>query len=67
MSEKRTKQIAVRITPETYVTLEQEAKRLKWSVAQLANEILTDWTVNHKDHGGAINFIIHNNNTINIK
>lgn len=67
MSEKRTKQIAVRITPETFETLDAEAKRLKWSVAQLANEILTDWTKNHKDHGGAINFIIQKNETINIK
>lgn len=66
MEEKRTKQIAVRITPETYKTLEQEAKKLKWSIAQIANEILTKWTEEKEENGGAIQFIINNNQSINI-
>ena len=61
MNEKRTKQIAVRITPETYTILESEARKLKWSVAKIANEILTDWTIKEKENGGAIKFIIHDN------
>ena len=67
MNEKRTTQIAVRITPETKEILEKEAAKLKWSVAKLANEILTEWTKKEaKDGEGAINFIIHNNKNINI-
>lgn len=49
MAEKRSKQIAVRVTAATYETLAQEAKVLKWSIAQLANEILVKWA---EDHGG---------------
>lgn len=66
MDDKRTKQIAVRITPETYKVLENEAKKLKWSVAKIANEILTEWTQKEIKNGGAINFIIQNNENINI-
>jgi len=66
MDDKRTKQIAVRITPETYDILQKEAAKLKWSVAKIANEILTEWTTKEKEHGGAINFIIHQNKNINI-
>lgn len=66
MDTKRTKQIAVRITPETYEILEKEAKKLKWSIAKIANEILTHWTEEKEENGGAINFIISNNQTINI-
>ena len=57
MRGKRTKQIAVRITPETYDVLELEAKKVKWSVAQMANEILTRWTEEVEQNGGAIDFI----------
>lgn len=67
MEGKRTKQIAVRITPETYDALEQEAKKLKWSIAQIANEILTKWTEEKDKNGGAIKFIIQNNQNINIE
>lgn len=68
MSEKRTCQIAVRITPDTKKILEEEAKKLDWSITQLANKILTEWTKNEVTNGnGAINFIIHNNKVINIK
>lgn len=42
--EKRTEQIAVRITAETKSILDQEAKTMKWSTAQLVNEILNEWT-----------------------
>ena len=66
MSEKRTKQIAVRITPETYQILEKEAEKLKWSIAKIANEILTQWTEEKEENGGAIKFIIENNQNINI-
>lgn len=66
MDEKRTKQIAVRITPETYDALEKEAKKLKWSVAKIANEILNEWTNKRDENGGAISFIIQNNHNINI-
>lgn len=67
MSEKRTEQIAVRITPETKKILQQEAKRLDWSTAKLAERILSEWTKESKTNNGAINFIIQNNNTINVK
>ena len=66
MTEKRTKQIAVRITEETYSVLENEAAKLKWSIAQLANEIISEWTKKEKDNGGAIQFIIHKNENINL-
>lgn len=66
MPGKRTKQIAVRITPETYEILEKEAQKLKWSIAQIANEILTQWTEQKEENGGAIQFIISNNQNINI-
>lgn len=66
MDSKRTKQIAVRITPETYEILEKEAAKLKWSIAQIANEILSKWTKEKEENGGAINFIITNNQNINI-
>lgn len=66
MNPKRTKQIAVRITPETYEILEKEAQKLKWSIAQIANEILSQWTEQKDENGGAINFIITNNQNINI-
>lgn len=42
--EKRTEQVAVRITPETKRILDEEARTMKWSTAQLVNEILNDWT-----------------------
>ena len=67
MNGKRTKQIAVRITPETYEALEQEATKLKWSIAQIANEILTRWTEEKEENGGAIKFIIQKNQNINIE
>lgn len=66
MSEKRTEQIAVRITPETKKVLQEEAKKLDWTVAKLADKILSEWTKESKKNNGAISFIIHNNNTINI-
>lgn len=66
MSEKRTEQIAVRITPETKRVLQEEAQKLEWSTAKLAEKILSEWTKQSKTNNGAISFIIQNNNTINI-
>lgn len=66
MSEKRTEQIAVRITPETKKILQEEAKKLEWSTAKLAEKILSEWTKESANNNGAISFIIQNNNTINI-
>lgn len=66
MSEKRTAQIAVRITPETKKILQDEASKIGWSTAKLAERILSEWTSNNKKTGGAISFIIQNNETINI-
>lgn len=66
--EKRTEQIAVRITKETKKILENEAKKLEWSTAKLAERILREWTEGAKETGktGAINFIIGTNKNIRI-
>lgn len=68
MNEKRTEQIAVRITAETKRILQEEAKKLEWTTAKLAEKILSEWTkqTNAKENGGAISFIIQNNQNINI-
>lgn len=67
MNQKRTKQIAVRITEETDTILQTEADKLEWSKAKLAEKILSEWTKEvHNNRTGAIQFIIHNNNAINI-
>lgn len=67
MNEKRTEQIAVRITAKTKRILQEEAQKLEWSTAKLAEKILSEWTQKSKNNDGAISFIIQNNNTINIK
>lgn len=67
MSEKRTEQIAVRITAETKEILTKEAQKLDWSVSKLAEKILSTWTKESQENRtSSISFIIHNNNTINI-
>lgn len=66
MGSKRTEQIAVRITPETKKILQEEAKKLDWSPSKLVEKILVSWTENRAQNGGAINFVIHQNSTINI-
>lgn len=66
MSEKRTEQIAVRITPETKRILQEEAMKLEWSTAKLAEKILSEWTSKAASKGGSINFIIEKNENINI-
>ena len=66
MGEKRTEQIAVRITPETKKILQEEAQKLEWTTAKLAERILSEWTKNNHQNGGAISFVIHNNQNINI-
>lgn len=67
MCEKRTEQIGIRITPETKRILQEEASKLDWSTAKLAEKILLEWTKKANENNGAISFIIQNNNTINIK
>lgn len=64
--EKRTEQIAIRITKETKDILQKEAQKLDWSTAKLAEKILREWTKSVIKNGGAINFIITNNQTINV-
>ncbi len=66
--EKRTEQIAVRITPETKERLRAEAEKLDWTIAKLAERILREWTENTTKSGnqGAINFIIQQNKNIKI-
>ncbi len=66
--EKRTEQIAVRITPETKKLLKIEAEKLDWTIAKLSERILREWTENigKSKKGGAINFIIQKNNNIKI-
>ena len=59
MSDKRTAQIAVRMTEETKNILDEEAKRLKWSTAKLANEILEKWTREAKNDSTKINAFIN--------
>lgn len=66
MSEKRTEQIAVRITSETKRILQEEAQKLEWTTSKLAERILSDWTKNRKNNGGSINFIIEKNQIINV-
>ena len=66
MSEKRTEQIAVRITPETKRVLQEEAQKLEWSTAKLAEKILSEWTKQTHGNGGALNFVIQNNKNITI-
>lgn len=68
MNEKKTEQIAVRITAETKRILQEEAMKLEWSTAKLAEKILSEWTkqTNTKGNNGAISFIIQNNQNINI-
>lgn len=68
MPEKRTEQIAVRITPDTKRILQTEAQKLDWTVSKLAERILREWTEGAKqDSAGAIQFIISHNENINIK
>lgn len=52
MKEKRTEQIGVRITPETKRILENEANKLDWSIAKLAEKILKEWTINAEERKG---------------
>ena len=64
--EKRTAQIAVRITPETKEILAQEAEKLDWTVSKLAERILSEWTKNKHNNGGAITFIQNQITNVNI-
>lgn len=64
--EKRTEQIAVRITAETKQILQEEASKLDWSTSKLAEKILREWTKTAPKSNGSINFIIGSNENINI-
>lgn len=66
--EKRTEQIAIRITKETKETLQKEAQKLDWTTAKLAERILREWTQGVKENNGqgVINFIIGTNENIKI-
>ena len=66
MDDKRTDQLNIRITSELTKILTEEAKKLDWSKTKLAEKILMDWAKNRKENGGAIQFIIQNNQNINI-
>lgn len=61
MSEKRTEQIAVRITPDTKRILQEEARKLEWSTAKLVQKILSEWIKQTHGNGGAFNFVIQSN------
>lgn len=61
MAEKRTEQIAVRITLETKQTLQEEARKLDWTVSKLVERILREWTEGAKDGStGSIKYIGQN-------
>lgn len=64
--EKRTEQIAVRITSETKKILAKEAKKVDWTISKLVEKILVDWTTNNKENGGAYYFIENQIGNINI-
>lgn len=66
MGEKRTDQLNIRITPELTQILTEEAEKLDWSKTKLAEKILMDWANHRHKNGGAINFVIHNNQNITI-
>lgn len=66
MEEKRTDQLNIRITSELTRILTEEAKKLDWSKTKLAEKILADWAKKRTENGGAIQFIIQNNQNINI-
>ena len=53
MDQKRTKQIAVRITEEVDKTLEAEAKKHRWTKAALVNIILEDWSKERESKNGS--------------
>lgn len=66
MADKRTDQLNIRITAELTKILTEEAEKLDWSKTKLAEKILSDWAKKRNENGGAINFIISNNQNINI-
>lgn len=66
MGEKRTDQLNIRVTKELTQILTEEAAKLSWSKTKLAEKILTDWANNRDKNGGAVSFVIHNNQNINI-
>lgn len=66
MEGKKTDQLNIRVTPELTKILTEEARKLEWSKTKLAEKILTDWASKRPKNGGAIQFIIENNQNINI-
>ena len=47
--EKRTKQVAVRMTPETYKIISEIAKKQKWTIASTVNIILEQFCRDQKE------------------
>ena len=66
MNQKRTDQLNIRVSPELTKILTEEAKKLDWSKTKLAEKILSDWAKKRNENGGAIHFVINNNQSINI-
>ncbi len=66
MDDKRIDQLNIRVTPELTQILTEEAKKLDWSKTKLAEKILMDWAKKRHENGGAINFVVHSNQNINI-
>lgn len=70
MGSKRTAQINVKLTPESKEYLEQQARKLKWTLSTLTEQILQDWINENKEGNKTIyNFINmdnrYSNTTIN--
>lgn len=57
MRGKRTEQVSVRVTPELSEILVEEARKLDWTKAKLAERILADWAEHRYENGGAFGFL----------
>lgn len=65
--EKRTEQLNIRISKTTMEIIENEAKKIGWTKASLAEKILKEWTEGVKENKkSSIQFIIHHNENINL-
>lgn len=66
MEEKKNEVITFRTTEKTKKILQEEARKIGWTTAKLAEKIISEWTIKRKETGGSISFIIEHNETINI-
>lgn len=67
MADKRTEQIAIRITSETKEILRREAQKYDWTISKLAERILRKWTEGTKtNETGITQFFITHNENINL-